>query len=184
MTYIALLRGINVGGNNKVSMPSLKASFLAAGFKNVTTYINSGNVLFSAPKTDKEVLVRLCQKAIKDCSQLDINCTIITHQELTHALANAPSWWGDDPNAKHNAIFAIAPATVEQIMQDMGQIKPDYEKVYACDPIIYWTAPIKTFSRTRYSKIAGTEVYRSVTIRNANTTKKLKEMCDMYDNAA
>lgn len=63
-------------------------------------------------------------------------------------------------------------------MAEVGEAKPDYENVAAVHPIIFWSAPIKTFGRTRYSKIVGTKAYQSITIRNANTTLKLAELCN------
>jgi uncharacterized protein (DUF1697 family) len=61
-------------------------------------------------------------------------------------------------------------------MQEVGEAKPEYEQVAAYEPIIFWTAARATFGRTRYSKIVGTKAYQSVTIRNANTTRRLAEL--------
>lgn len=172
MKYIALLRGINVGGNNKVAMPALKACFEALGFQNVQTYINSGNVIFDSSEKSLVVLVQQCEAAIEKQFGFHVVCAIIPAHELHEALAHAPQWWDNGP-AKHNALFVIAPATAEQIMAEVGEAKPEYEQVAAYGPIIFWSAPLQTFSRTRYSKIVGTKTYQSITIRNANTTKKL-----------
>jgi len=176
MKFIALLRGINVGGNNKVSMSELKNCFEVLGYQNVMTYINSGNVIFETSIVDKVLLVNQCEVAIENKFGFHVVCSIISASELSDCLAEAPSWWGKDTVSKHNAIFAIAPETAKGVMQQMGAGKIEYEKVEACEPIIFWSAPLDTFSRTRYSKIVGTKAYRSVTIRNANTTKKLAEL--------
>ncbi len=177
MKYIALLRGINVGGNNKVSMKELAACFEALGFKHVTTYINSGNVLFEDSRSDLTELVQLCESAIKKQFGFKVICSVIEVSTLKDALDQAPKWW-DVGDAKHNALFVIAPAKTEEIMQQIGEAKPEYEKVAARGPIIFWSAPVKTFSRTRYSKVVGTPAYQSITIRNSNTTKKLLELAD------
>lgn len=176
MKYLALLRGINVGGNNKVAMSELKACFEQAGFTNVSTYINSGNVIFEYQENDKTDLVAQCESAIEDQFGFHVVCAVITADELLLALQHAPSWWNEG-EAKHNAIFVISPKRVEEIMTEVGEAKPGYEQVAAHQPIIFWSAPLKTFSRTRYSKIVGTEAYQFVTIRNANTTLKLAELC-------
>jgi uncharacterized protein (DUF1697 family) len=175
MKYIALLRGINVGGNNKVSMAELKACFEAVGHSNVLTYINSGNVVFESNITDKVELVRRCESAIENQFGFKIVCAVLTAQELEVAMAHAPSWWGVG-DAKHNALFVIAPKTTKDIIQSVGEEKPEYEKIAAYDPILFWSAPLETFSKTRYSKIVGTDAYQYVTIRNSNTTKKLLEL--------
>jgi len=178
MTYIALLRGINVGGNNRVSMAELRTCFEALGFTNVRTYINSGNVIFDSSETDKATLVSRCEAAIEAQFGFHVICSVISAAELRNALEQAPVWWDKVKTDKQNALFVIAPATTKEIMQQVGDAKPEYEQIAAVEPIIFWTAPLKTFGRTRYSKIVGTKAYQSITIRNANTTKKLLELCD------
>ena len=175
MKYIALLRGINVGGNNKVSMAELKKCFEKLGFTNVSTYINSGNVIFETNKASNAKLVDACEAVIEKTFGFRVVCSVITTSELHNAMAKAPKWWGND-DKKHNAIFVIAPKSAKDIMDEVGEPKPEYEKVVAHDPIIFWTADVKTFGRTRYSKIVGTKAYQFVTIRNANTAKKLVEL--------
>ncbi len=179
MKYIALLRGINVGGNKKVPMPELKDCFEKIGFKNVLTYINSGNVIFESTETNKTKLVQLCEVAIEKQFGFRVICSVVSADELIAALENAPSWWDNEPESKHNAIFVIAPNSAKEIMNEVGSAKVEYEKAVAFEPIIFWSAPINTFSRTRYSKIVGTKAYQSVTIRNANTAKKLAELCKL-----
>jgi uncharacterized protein (DUF1697 family) len=176
MKFIALLRGINVGGNNKVSMSELKATFESLAFANVQTYINSGNVIFDSDIHDKVTLVNLCEKAIESKFGFRVVCSIIKATELHDALAKVPSWWGTGDGSKHNALFIIAPTTAQDVIKEVGDAEPEYEKVAAIEPIIFWSAPLETFSRTRYSKIVGTKSYASVTIRNANTTKKLADL--------
>lgn len=179
MKFIALLRGINVGGNKKVAMSDLKICFEKLGFNNVITYINSGNVIFEAKQTDTVKLVLMCERAIEKQFGFRVICSVVSADELLAALNHMPKWWNNG-DAKHNAIFVISPKNVEEIMSEVGEAKPEYENVAAYHPIIFWSAPIKTFSRTRYSKIVGTKAYQSVTIRNANTTLKLAELCKQF----
>ena len=175
MRYIALLRGVNVCGNNKIPMNGLKTCFEKAGFLNVVTYINSGNVIFDSEEESIIKLVRKCEEIIEKDFELSIRVALIDATTLKEVLANAPKWWGEDPDAKHNAIFIIPPTTAKEVIEDVGDIKPEYEQLYAYKEVIFWSASIKTFSRTRWSKVVGTRSYQNVTIRNANTTKKLLE---------
>lgn len=176
MKFIALLRGINVGGNNRVPMSELKTCFEKAGFVDVSTYINSGNVIFESKQTDEAKLVQKCEDAIKQQFGFHVVCSVIAAKDLIDAVEHAPKWWNNG-DAKHNALFVIAPKTADEIVGEVGEAKPEYEKVAAHHPIIFWTAPLKTFNRTRYSKVVGTKTYQSITIRNANTTLKLAELC-------
>lgn len=176
MKYIALLRGINVGGKNKVSMHDLKTCFENAGFQNTMTYINSGNVIFDSEEQSITDLSNYCNDILEKKFGFPIGLALIDVHSLKEALEHAPDWWGEDPNSKHNAIFVIQPATAEEIIADAGKIKPEYEHLYAYKEIVFWSAPLKTFSRTRWSKIVGTKAYQNITIRNVNTTKKLLEL--------
>ena len=176
MKYIVLLRGINVGGKNKLSMPELGSAFEAHGFTEVSTYINSGNVLFSSGETDILALKEKCQSLIQSSFQMDIPVAVISAQALTDALAHAPPWWNAGKESKHNAIFVIPPATPEDVCVQVGEIKPEYEQVDVYGPVIFWSAPMKTLSRTRWSKVVGSAAYGSITIRNANTALKLAEL--------
>lgn len=176
MKYIALLRGINVGGNNKIPMCDLKTCFENAGFSNAITYINSGNVIFDSEYTNITELNKLCENIIEKKFGFFIRVTVIDVNSLKEALEHVPTWWGNDPDSRHNALFVIPPATDDEILTSVGTIRPEYENVYAYHGIIFWSATIKTISRTRWSKIVGTKAYQNVTIRNANTTRKLLEL--------
>lgn len=176
MRYIALLRGVNVGGKNSVPMKQLKQCFEKAGFENVVTYINSGNVIFDHQTQNQVALIEKCKRILAEEFGFDIDLALIDGESLKEALEHAPDWWGEDSDAKHNALFVIPPASVADIVAEVGATKPEYEQVFSYGSVIFWSAQLKTFSRTRWSKIVGTKAYRSVTIRNANTTRKVLEL--------
>lgn len=176
MKYIALLRGVNVGGNNIISMRGLQAGLTAAGFAQVSTYINSGNVLFESAKSDKNKLTASFSAAMEQSCGFSVPLALLSADELAAALDAAPPWWGADDTAKHNAIFIIAPATAKEVADSAGEIKPQYESLHITEHIIFWSAPLATFSRTRWSKVVGSAAYQNITIRNANTAKKLRQL--------
>lgn len=176
MKYIALLRGINVGLKNRLSMAQLKQVFESIGFKNVTTYINSGNVIFEADEQDVITLIQLCEAAIEKDFGFHVICSVISAKDLADAISHAPSWWGKDADSSHNAMFVITPATPKIIMKAAGEPNAEYEQLSTYRSIIFWSAPVKTFGRTRYSKMVSQPVYQSITIRNANTARKLVEL--------
>ena len=88
--YVAFLRGINVGGKNKVKMETLREVFGALGFQNVKTYINSGNVIFETVKTDDNKLVAEIEKAIRAEFSLNIKVMVRTVAEIEYILKNNP----------------------------------------------------------------------------------------------
>lgn len=172
--YIALLRGINVSGKNKIAMPELKLAFEEIGFLNVSTYINSGNVIFSSNIQDKDELIKKSEAIITEKFMLNIPVTIVSAKDLSNILENAPEWWGtDNKEIYDNAIFVIPPTSVEEVFAAVGEAKQGYEKIAHHGNVIFWSATLKTFSKTRWSKIASSSVNTSVTIRNANTVNKL-----------
>lgn len=174
--YIALLRGVNVGGKNKVSMPILKEALLKKGLLKVKTYINSGNVLFLSEEQNILLLQEKVKEVIFDTFALSITVCVISLPQLECAINNSPAWWGEEGEFKHNTIFIISPKTAQEVVEEVGIIKPEYEKVACVGQVVFWSAPIKTFSRTRWSKIASTTTYQHITIRNANTAKKLLQL--------
>ncbi len=178
--YIAFLRGINVGGKNKVSMERLKASFEEIGFVQVTTYINSGNVIFKSEIEDISKLISLCEDIINKNFQLTIPVCVITADELSESLENKPQWWGEPSEEEmvHQAIFLIPPMTPDKVFAAIGETKRGIEKVGYYKNVIFWSAAKATFSKTRWSKISGLNVYSKVTIRNANTARKILSLCD------
>jgi len=171
--YIALLRGVNVGGKNKIAMPELKAAFEQRGFKKVATYINSGNVMFES-ELDEDSLKTICEKLVFETFDLRIPICIISVNELKDALSHAPDWWDNSPDNKHNAIFVIQPHLAQDIISKIGDTKPEYEKISFHGKVIFWSAPIRTYQRTRLTKIVDDKsAYNAITIRNSNTTLKL-----------
>lgn len=89
-TYIALLRGINVSGKNIIKMTELKQLFLIEGFKNVTTYIQSGNIIFNTTENSKIKLEQTIKTAIKNQFGYTINLLVLTKQELETVFYNNP----------------------------------------------------------------------------------------------
>lgn len=176
--YVVLLRGINVGGKNKLSMKELKELLEKNGFQDVITYINSGNIIFSSEDYNIGFLTRKCETLILEEFELNLSVLIITADDLCDALRNSPDWWDLDKESKHNTIFVIPPTSVNEVFREVGEIKPEYEKVGHFGRVIFWSAPLKTFSRTRWSKVVGSSIYNNITIRNANTVKKLVELCN------
>lgn len=174
--YIALLRGINVGGHNIIAMPALREAFERQGFTFVRTYINSGNILFQSP-LDENSVKTICEMLIAKDFGLDIPVCVIAADELISAMGHAPAWWNQNPDAKHDVLFVIPPMTAQEICAQVGAVKAQYEQADTWGRLIFWSAPIATFSRTRFSKIVKDKaMYSAVTVRNANTALRLAQM--------
>jgi len=176
--YIVLLKGINVGGNNKISMPELKKAFTELDFAEVSTYLNSGNVIFSSAIDDKNVLSNKIELMIKDRFDLDIPVFIVLQEKLEELLNNAPDWWGDDNKEIYdNLIFIMPPLSYEEFYNEIGNPKAEYEKVYHYKNVIFWSFSRKDYQKTNWwSKTASANVRKKITIRTANTVRKIVGM--------
>lgn len=172
--YVALLRGINVGGKNKIKMVELKRAFEETGYGEVITYINSGNVLFTSDNLDKLALNQEIQSLIKLHFSLDIPVSVISATDLTRVLEVAPSWWNTDSEAVNYVIFLIPPISGAEVLVAVGEPNALYEKIEIFEEVIFLSAPRQTYTKSRWSKIASSTVNQHVTIRNANTVNKLR----------
>lgn len=176
--YIALLRGINISGKNKIAMSELKKCFAELGFAEIVTYLNSGNVIFSSAIEDKDVLSNKIQLMIRDRFHLEIPVFIILQEELAELLKNAPDWWGDDNREIYdNLIFLLPPLSYEEFYDEIGVPKAEYESVYHYKNVVFWSFSRKDHQKTNWwSKTAGSGVSGRITIRTANTVRKIAGM--------
>lgn len=100
MRYIALLRGINISGKNKILMKDLKSCFVDFGYRNVCTYLNSGNVIFDYDDVDKNIIIKDIVSMIKERFEIFIPVYVMTSFELENILNNCPDWWGNDDKSR------------------------------------------------------------------------------------
>jgi uncharacterized protein (DUF1697 family) len=177
MKYVALLRGINVGGKNKVSMSSLKKSLEALGFPNVSTYIASGNVILKSDKPTVEIKAQI-EKALPESFKLDddlIKVLVLTRNQLQSVIDNKPEGFGEQPEKYHSdAIFlmGINSASVMPLFNPREGV----DKVWPGDGVVYSQRLSSQRTKSRLSKIMATPAYKSMTIRNWSTTTKLLEI--------
>ena len=176
--YVALLRGINISGKNKIPMAELKKGFEELEFKEVKTYLNSGNVIFSSDEEDIKKFTTQIERMIKNQFDLDIPVLVITKEALIDILHNAPKWWGDDNKEIYdNLIFIIPPAQFSDIYEKIGEPKKELEKIQSYKDVIFWSFSRKDYQKTNWwSKTASASISTKLTIRTANTIRKIANM--------
>jgi uncharacterized protein (DUF1697 family) len=119
--YIALLRGINISGKNKLGMTELKKECEKLGFMEVVTYLNSGNIIFSSPIEATEDLSFKIKAMIQQVFGLAIPVYVLLQEELQELLAYAPDWWGSENKASYdNLIFILPPLSYEELYAEIG----------------------------------------------------------------
>ena len=178
MKYIALLRGINISGKNKIAMSELKKEFTNLEYKKVTTYLNSGNVVFESDIDDKNIIKNTIQSMIKDKFNFDIPTYVMTSQELEELINHCPDWWGkDNKEIYNNIIFIIPPTTYNEVVNVIGSPN-EYEKIQEYKNNIFWSFDLKNYRKSNWwNKTASTNISDKITIRTANTMKKVLEIC-------
>ena len=177
MKYIILLRGINISGKNKISMVDLK-KVLAKEYQNVSTYLNSGNIIIESNKS-KELIKEEITKIIKEEFKLDIPIFITDVEELKDVLNNKPSWW-DSGNKEiyDNLIFLIDSTKFKEVYAVIGEPKEDVEKIAEYNNTIFWSFELKNYRKSIWwHKTISTNIAPKITIRTANTMKKILEIC-------
>ena len=170
--YVALLRGINVGGRNIVRMADLRAAFEDAGYASVGTYIQSGNVLFESaiPPTSLESDI---EGMLADTFGLSVVVVVRSHGQYRDVVGRAPDGFGTAPDTYHSdVIFLQAPLSSGEAMQAVDP-RDGVDQVWPGEGVLYFSRLSKRLSQSRMSRIAGSPLYQSMTIRNWRTTTKL-----------
>jgi uncharacterized protein (DUF1697 family) len=178
--FVALLRGVNVGGNNMISMSALKKSFEAMGFPHVSTYINSGNIIFTTKESDARKLEKKIEQMLTKEYQLESRVVLRSLPEMEKLVASLPRNWNSDPGWRYNVIFLRHTIDSEKILEELV-LKKDIEEVVYRPGTLLWSAQISDLTRTNMLKLSSRKIYLDMTIRNTNTTRKL---CDLMKKVA
>ncbi|MDR4889666.1 DUF1697 domain-containing protein [Fredinandcohnia sp. QZ13] len=175
MIYIALLRGINVGGKNKIDMKLLTQSFEQVGMNNVVTYINTGNIIFSHKGKTKTELSRVLEEAIHKDFGLQIKVVVRSLDDVTRIINAIPDSWKNDKDMKSDVMFLWDEIDDESVLENLV-IKPTIDTVKYIPGAILWSVDKKNVIKSGMSKIIGTKIYKQITVRNVNTARKIYEL--------
>ncbi|HCS21525.1 MAG TPA: DUF1697 domain-containing protein [Bacteroidetes bacterium] len=178
LRYVVLLRGINVGGNNIIKMTDLKASFEKMGFQNVSTYIQSGNVLFSSDSSDKEALSKKIEQALSHAFNYKSKVVLVSQKNLSKVVDEAPPGFGIEPDLfRYDVLFLKPPLTPENAVQKLT-LREGVDKVWQGDGVLYFSRLIAKAGQSYLNKLVSMSIYKEMTVRNWNTTSKLLELMD------
>lgn len=172
MTYVALLRGINVGGNNKIDMKTLKTVFEAAGMTSVRTYINSGNVIFTCDTDTRATIAEMLASAIEQQFGLAVPVLIRDVNEMRSIVQALPAEWANDAAAKCDVVFLWPEVDTPETLRALN-IDPGIEDAQYTSGAILRRVTRENVTRSRLTRIVGTPLYSQVTLRNCTTTRKL-----------
>lgn len=167
MKFVALLRGINVGGNHKVEMKKLKALFGNLNCSNISTYINSGNVIFESNQ-NKTHLSKEIPAALKKEFGFEIPTLIKTKSEMKKIAKAIPPHWTNDEHQRTDIAYLFAeidsPKTIDEL-----PIKKEYMDIRYTKGAIIWNIDRKNHNKSRLNKLVSHKLYKRMTLRNVNT---------------
>ena len=177
-THVALLRGINVGGKNLIKMPALRSSFEEGGFEGVSTYIQSGNVLFSSPVPSNRALTERIEAMLAEAFDYVPTVVVRSERQLRAIVANAPKGFGTEPTKyRSDVIFLKEPLTAVKALAHV-RTNPAVDTATAGVDVLYFARLEAKVTASRLNTIVASPIYPSVTIRNWNTTTKLLALLD------
>ncbi len=171
-THVALLRGINVGGNNLISMRALQACLTKQRFEGVRTYIQSGNVLFASRKATAVELEKRLEQAIERTFGCSTAVVVYSARQMRAIVEGAPAGFGHDDGVRYNVLFCKRPMTPKGVL-DALRPKPDVDEATVGAGVVYAATLKSKATQSSLPRFIGTPAYRLVTIRNWNTTQKL-----------
>ncbi len=180
MIYVALLRGINVGGNSKVSMSQLKATFERAGMQDVQTYINSGNIIFRDSSLLPNKLTTLLEQTIKKEFGFAVKVILRDKDSIVSTAKALPKNWTNDNTMKCDVMFLSDtfddPKVLDQLPITLG-----IDDVKYVSGTIFWRIDRAKVTKSRMTKLVGTNLYKNMTVRNCNTVRKLSTLIQYLD---
>ena len=174
--YVALLRGINVGGKNMIRMADLKASFEAGGFADVSTYIASGNVLFRAPRSSSSSLSRRIEEMLTKAFGYRTSIVLRSHRQMHEVVDGAPADFGS-PECRSDVFFLKEPLRAATVIGAVP-IREGVDELHPGKGVVYFSRVASRATQSRISRIASLPLYKSITIRSWSTTEKLLRLMD------
>jgi uncharacterized protein (DUF1697 family) len=174
--YLALLRGINVGGKNLIKMADVREAFEQLEFADVTTFIASGNVLFGAPRQKREELAARIESALSARFGTDLKVVLVTEAQLKSVVEGAPPGFGADTH-RCDVIFLRAPLTARRAFAVL-ETREGIDEAWAGKGVIYYSRLAARASGSRLSKVVALSEYQDMTIRSWSTTTKLLALMD------
>ena len=174
--YALLVRGINVGGKNKVVMAELRQKLTDLGLGKVETYINSGNIFFTSTAS-KDQLVEKLEDFFEVYYPFIQSFSLLNQEDYEAELKNLPAWWNEDLTRK-DVLFYTESLDVDQVIEKVNSLELKDEVLHFGRLGIFWGKfSEESYSKTAYHKyLLKMPFYRNITIRNAKTFDKIGQM--------
>ena len=175
MTYVAFLRAVNVGGKGIVSMAAIRDALGALGLSDVRTYINSGNVIFSTRASDASRLTARIEKAIDEATGIAIKVLVMDHKALKKLVDAIPPDWVDDKTMRTYVLLLWKELDDGGILERLP-VKAGVDELRYTPGAVIWRLDRANVGASHMNRMVGTPLYKKITIRSANTMRKLDKL--------
>ncbi len=178
-TYLVLLRGINVGGKNKVPMAGLRAMLESLGYDDVSTYIASGNAFLRSSKSARTITTEVEERFPREFA-LDsdlLKVLVLSNAQFRSIVEGKPAGFGDQPDKYYSDVLFLMGIKVADVMALMDP-REGVDTVWPGKTVIYSQRLSSERTKSRLNRIMISPLYKSMTIRSWSTTMKLLALFD------
>jgi uncharacterized protein (DUF1697 family) len=177
MKYVALLRGINVGGNNIIKMEDLRITFEKAGYTNVATFIQSGNVVFDSTSLDKEQITTHIESILSKTFHYSSRVVLRSKKEIYTTLHGVPRDWNSEKDLRCYILFVKEPLTANDVASDV-ELHEGIDFLSVGAGVLYMSTKMEGLTKSKFSKLIGKKVYKEVTTRNYKSARMIFELME------
>jgi uncharacterized protein (DUF1697 family) len=177
MKYVALLRAINVGGRNLIRMADLRACLEVRKFERVSTYIQSGNILFDSDVIDAVVLTAAIERALSETFGREVPVFLRSHAQMKKLIAGAPKGWKNATDLRTNVAFLRPPLTAKHALTAIVATE-GVDSLHAGNGVVYMSTLVARAGQSSLSKVVSKSIYANITVRNFTTCQKILALMD------
>ena len=178
MKYVALLRGINVGGNSLIKMADIRKADEGCGYTKVATYIASGNVLFESDELNLEKITYTLENCLLNTFDLPVRVVVLSSPQYKKIMSDVPKDWEIREDIRKYMAFIKPPVSAKTIAPEV-QLKKGVDFLKVGDGVLYMTTLLSGLTKSGFNKMAGNkQLYKEMTIRNYNTAKKILSLLE------
>ncbi len=171
MKYIVLFRGINVGGNRKVEMKRLKTVCISMGYTEVSTYINSGNLILESSKSASDIHTGIVKRLSSEFG-FTIDIIVKTAGEMKRIADAIPPSWQNDDTHKTDVAYLFPEMDKDEVVETLP-ISRDLVDVRYVSGALIWRVSRADYNKSRLNKLISHKIYKQMTVRNVNTARYL-----------
>lgn len=171
MKYLALLRGINVGCKILIRMNELKTAVESCGFRNVRTYIQSGNVLFEEENMPTARIADILENCFLMTFRNRIPVIVLDQPALTKVMDHVPAEWKKPNDLRMYIAFVKSPVKPEDVVNSV-KLNKDVDSMKAGPGVLYMSTKLSGLTKSGFTKLVGTDIYKLISFRSYGTIKE------------